>query len=384
MTLKNVALFLVFIEITVVIPFHLYAENGNEPVNTRLFPDTFKAMYDRVPSSRAFYGKVIDQAGEGLEGAAVEIRWKSAEWIFNRTLTTEKTVVKTDIEGNWHAALKRPIGASVGNVEKEGYAYTYNKGSDSRDLINFPATKTNPVISVLRKKEPLTFLIISPSGNRGTDSLFLIKGTNHISRLFDLLAWESGGGWRRSATTNADLRIDAAFDMAERCWNFTYSITNGSDGIFLSDKRLYAAPATGYAPSVSVSLFPNNRIREQQKFLYVKSRMPTVYSQILIEYFVYMEEPPNLQVCCQTWTNPYGERSFEFDERSDSAFGLADSLKREALEAFAAGRYPEKPKDMGKLAEETRERVLREQAESNRRQKEWQAEQRRLKEAKNK
>ena len=74
---------------------------------------------------------------------------------------------------------------------------------------------------------------------------------------------------------------------------------------------------------------------------------------------------------CKAWVNPYGDRSLEFDGQSDSAVGLADSLKAEALTAWAAGRYPERKEDMGKLAEDIRERLKRETEESNRRNAEW-------------
>ena len=381
MTLRTVTLFL--LGTVAVTPFHLHAENENGPLATPSYADKFRSMYDRVPHSRAFYGRVVDQAGEGLEGAAVEIRWESAEWMLNRTQATEKTVVKTDIRGDWHAVLKRPVGASVGNVEKEGYAYTYNKGSDSRDLINFPTTKANPVVSVLRKKEPLTFLIISPSPNSGgsPDLLFRSESMNSVSRPLDLIAWKPGSEWRESATTNADLRIDAVFNEERECWNFTYSITNGSGGIVLSDEMLYRAPADEYAPSVSVPISVKDRYCELQKYLYVRSRTPEIYSRILIKHSAYVGESPSLRVFCMVWTNPYGERNLEYDERVDSAFRLADTLRKEALEAWAAGRYPEKKEDMGRLAEETRERVMREIEEGNRRQKEWQERQRKLKEA---
>ena len=82
--------------------------------------------------------------------------------------------------------------------------------------------------------------------------------------------------------------------------------------------------------------------------------------------------------------NPYGDRSLEFDERSDSVHGLAASLRAEALKAWAVGGYPERKEDMGRLADETRERLMREAEERNQRQREWQAEQEKLKEAKKK
>ena len=254
-------------------------------------------------------------------------------------------------------------------------------GGGTDDLINSRrrTSETKPAIIVLRKKEPETFLIVSPTGNRSSCDLFRTAGTNSVNRPFDIFAWKGEWNWPDSATTNADLQINASFDVTGNHWIVTYAVTNGAEGLILSDTVLYEAPETGYSPCTTFVMTNQH----QTCYMYLKSRDPAVYSRIMFKHD-FMTDDQSLWISGKVWTNPYGDRNLEYDERIDSAFVLADTLRKEALEAFAVGRYPEKPKDMGKLAEETRERVLREQEERNRRQKEWQAEQKKLKEAKNK
>ncbi|MDR2849561.1 MAG: hypothetical protein LBW77_03345, partial [Verrucomicrobiota bacterium] len=153
-----------------------------------------------------------------------------------------------------------------------------------------------------------------------------------------------------------DLLIDAAFDADQTCWNITYSITNGPGGIVLSDKMLYEAPEIGYVRSVSVTV---TNVYDWPRYLYVNSRTPTVYSRVLFFHNVRIEETPSLRLSCKVWTNPYGERNLEQDERSDSVFGLLGGLESEAKAALASGKYPEKP-DMDKRVKEAQAQVKKE------------------------
>ena len=333
-----------------------------------------------LPPRNEFFGQVVDMQGNPIPDATVNLSWHT---LFIRGVSKTsslKETLKTDKNGCFKKKCSY-VGSFYAYVSKDGYEEVL--ADRPGNFLDHPwHSEENPVITVLRKRGPLTFLIVSPSSGQWTDIIFGSDGTNSVSRPFDLLSWDSSRKWRDSATINADLRIDAAFDVTEQCWNVTYSITNGPGGIVLSNEMLYEAPADGYAPSVSTTFTDG---RKQQKYLYVKSRMPAVYSRVMFVHGASVGgEVPYLNVACTAWVNPYGERGLEFDERIDSAFFLADTLKKEALEAFASGRYPEKPKDMGTLAKETRERVLREQEERNRREKEWQAEQEKLKEAKKK
>jgi hypothetical protein len=75
-----------------------------------------------------------------------------------------------------------------------------------------------------------------------------------------------------------------------------------------------------------------------------------VYSRVLFVHDVNRRENQPLRVSCSAWTNPYGDRSLEFDERADGA-DIAGGLAAAAKAALASGKYPERP-DVGRLAEE--------------------------------
>ena len=342
--------------------------------------ERLRQQRDAMPPRKVFYGRIVDTEGKPIPDAVVVVSWNTLSLRKGFSDETYSDTLKTDGNGCFKKQCPN-VARFFADVSKDGYEAVYQLGSD--DFIKHPLhSEENPVTFVLRKRGPLTFLILSPNTGKRLDNVFESDETNSVSSPLDLLAWDSSRKWKDSATTNADLQIDAVFDATGQCWNITYSVTNGPGGIVLSDEMLYEAPADGYVPSVSVTCTTNSGIR---KYLYVKSRTPAVYSRTEFSHRMnFRDVPLALGVACKAWVNPYGERGLEFDERIDSAFGLAESLRKEALEAFASGRYPEKKKDMGKLAEETRERVLREQEERNRRNREFQEQQRKLKEAKKK
>jgi hypothetical protein len=308
MTLKSPALLLT--GRSVFAHCQLNATEKGDDATAPSFADRLRAAYERIPLTRTVYGRVVDQDGNGVGGADIELHWTPADWLLGKPERINRISIKTDARGHWETTLTKPADASIRNVTKEGYVRVYNEKEFPRDPVNFPTTKDNPVVAVLRKKGPPAFLIVSPGGGGWPDVLFQTDGTNAVSRPLDLLAWSPDyrGTWKFSATTNADLRIDAAFDAAEKRWNVMYSITNVPGGVILSDELLYEAPPGGYVRNASATL--TNRY-DQQKYLYVKSRTPAMYSRVRFVHDVHGREAPSLRVSCAALTNPYGDRTFE-------------------------------------------------------------------------
>ena len=228
-----------------------------------------------MPPRKVFYGRVVDTGGNPVPDAAVAVHWNTLSLRKGFSDETYTDTLKTDENGCFKK--KCPNAARFfAEVSKDGYEGVYGLGSD--DFVKHPLqSEENPVTFVMRKRGPLTFLIISPHLNRLPGTVFATGGTNSVSRPLDLTVWDSGNQWKNSATANADLQIDAVFDAAEQCWNITYSVTNGPGGIALSDEMLYEAPADGYVPSVSITCTSENSVN---KYLYVKSRTPAVYSRV--------------------------------------------------------------------------------------------------------
>jgi hypothetical protein len=320
----------------------------------------FKEVFDRLLPV-TIYGKVVDQNNEPVPGADVCISWERATYMLGKPDYGRKDWIKTDGKGRFIFSCDHPHRAFA-SASKTGYEAP--KGSTD-DLIQNRTGEDTPAVIFLRKKGPQSFLIVSPSGNRGNGSIFQTDGTNAVSRPLDLLAWKSDPGWKRSVTADADLRIDAAFNADKKTWNVTYSITNGPGGIVLVDKILYEAPADGYAPSVSMSVAVTN-MQGLQCYLYVKSRDPAVYSRVLFAHGIGFGTNMDLRVSCKAWVNPYGDRNLEYDERVDGVYGVSNDLEKEAKAALRSKQLPQKP-DVAERVRQRRERNERERLEEERR-----------------
>lgn len=328
----------------------------------------FERIFDKI-LPQTVYGKVVDQYGAPISSAEVSIHWEDVTALSGKQSGIHNDHVRTDVSGCWTLTLSKPHSAYVSEVSKEGYECLSknNYGDTGGNLVERKPAVDHPVVSVMRKRGPVTFLITSPNGNRWTDPLFQTKGTNSVSRPLDLLSWKSDPRWKDCATTNADLRIDAVFDADKKCWNVTYSVTNGPGGIVLSDKMLYEAPADGYSPSVAVTV---TNVYGWRRYLYVKSREPAMYSRVLFEHGDSIGTNPSLRVSCKAWVNPYGDRNLEYDDRLANSWRVREALTAESVAAICSRRLPPKP-DIAQRIKETDERVAREEAEKDRRHKEW-------------
>lgn len=314
------------------------------------------------------YGLVVDTEGKPVAGVDVTLSWFRVDDYFGKPRAPREEHAASDSSGRFMFACKGASSGYFRSLIKDGYEVSDETGG-SVALFggNKIWTKDSPAVITLRKKGPLTFLIVSPNAGHLPVDLFRVTGTNAASRPLDLLAWESDRKWRNSATANADLRIDAAFDVDRKCWNVTYSVTNGPGGIVLSDGMLYEAPESGYGRSVSVTV---TNVYGWNCFLYVKSRTPAVYSRVLFAHTASTGTNPALRVSCKAWVNPCGDRSLEHDERVGENWRVRKALVDESKKAIRSGRLPSKP-DIARWIKETNERVAREEAESDRRHKEW-------------
>ncbi|MDX9794796.1 MAG: carboxypeptidase-like regulatory domain-containing protein [Kiritimatiellia bacterium] len=352
------------------VSFSLYGDEPREKDLLEKDRNAFaKAIRDILPVT--IHGRVKDQNGNAVADANVCISW--TRWPLLPTDERNKTDwLETEEDGAFEFTCERPYRAFV-DVFKDGYESP--RGS-SGDLIVNRTSKSNPIGITLRKKGPSCFLIVSPTASHHPDTVLQTKGTNSVSRPLDLLSWKSDPGWKHSATPNADLRIDAAFNTDKKCWNVTYSVTNGQGGIVLSDAMLYEAPADGYAPSVAVTV---TNVYDGRRYLYVKSREPAVYSRVLFEHGASIGTNPSLRVSCRAWVNPYGDRSLEEDERvTKNNWRVREALTAESVAAIRSKRLPPKP-DIAQRIKETNERVAREEAEKDRRDKQWLEQQNKMK-----
>lgn len=336
----------------------------------------FREQYENL-SSVTVYGKVVDQYGDPVKEAEVLISWEEATWLIGIQDHGQKKRICVGTDGYFQFSCEKPWEIDA-EAFKDGYETPVGGGRKLFSWGRGAVEKNKPVTITLRKKGTTTFLVVSPSVNLPPDELFQTKGTNDLTQPLDILTWHPDARWRRCATSSADLRIDAAYDSDKECWNVTYSVTNGAGGIVLSDTMLYEAPADGYAPSVDVTV---TNVYDWRRYLYVKSREPAVYSRVLFEHNASIGENPSLRVSCKAWINPYGERSLEYDERFEKRWRVREALTAESIAAIRSKKLPSKP-DIAQRIKEMDERVAREEAEKERRHKEWIERQKKQKEGK--
>lgn len=137
----------------------------------------------------------------------------------------------------------------------------------------------------------------------------------------------------------ADVSFVADYDLNSGWWKITYSATNESDGIVVSDELLYEAPHKGYEKKVVVNGPP------WPKFIFLKSRIPAIFSRIALDYYVWDGAPTNrvLSIYYKSWTNPYGDRSLEHFKIAEQNWQVEKELEAEARAAIKANKHPRKP-----------------------------------------
>jgi len=311
------------------------------------------------------YGKVIDQNGNVIPNADIEFRWYQQSWLIGKAdYGTTRTLV-TDERGCFSVTCPK-LDRAYAVVSKSGY----ETPSSTSDEIKTTTSEEHPAIFVIRKKAATTYLIVQPAHNSRPEQFKWITHGDKTSVIFDVI---SRLGEKPIPATYADLAFDAAFDANRVCWSLTVSATNGTDGIVVDNDMLYEAPVAGYAAVVSFSI-TNAPHQRGGVYLYLKSRSPAVYTRFRLEYDQWddpLRDGKSLRLFYKAWTNPYGERSLEADERvTENNWRTRKELTAEAVQAIRSGRLPAKP-DIERRIRETDEKVVREEAVKERRHQEW-------------
>lgn len=313
------------------------------------------------------YGIVIDQNTNGVPNANVRIQWRQATYLIGRAPVVSTGWTTTDNAGRFVFTCAKPYYASA-RVSCDGYECPIGS---TGDLIALKTSKDNPAVIRVRKKGVQDFLVVSPSGVNDAPNCWLwVRHGEHKRVPFDIC---TRLGEKPVPVTYADLAFDAAFDTNRGCWSLTVSATNGTDGIVLDNDMLYEAPATGYVSKISL-VITNAPTQREGVYLYLRSRSPAVYTRFRLEYDHWNDQQRDgqcLRLFYKAWTNPYGERNLEEDERvTENNWRTRKELTAESIQAIRSGRLPTKP-DIERRIKETNEGVAREEAEQDRRHRDW-------------
>ncbi len=272
----------------------------------------------------AVYGRVIDLESNAVEGVTVQLGWEDS---FNQWGGGRTSFVTSDKNGLWkfHAKKAYYVVLNNNNINR-GYEYLPSN-NDYHDLIRRQTTKTNPVIVRMRKRVDMTFLYKEDHHKQ-------LRATSTASdeKKFCMIA-RPEPDYVPDAYT--DLVLSAWFVPGTNKWAIRYSATNGSDGLVLGSNILYQAPNEGYEKEVILQGPP------WPKYLYLRSRSPAIYSRLEFSYYLTSMNDASLgfRLYLDSETNPYGDRSLEYDPSADA---VKVDLEKEVERAFALNQRPVK------------------------------------------
>jgi hypothetical protein len=207
-------------------------------------------------------------------------------------------------------------------------------GFSSDDLKN---NRTNPsarIILRLHKLGEPVFLL--------TDEADLVRAGNEGSRArqFDI--------YRRKTLASAEAKNqpstmfypDIEFQIEPHDstgpWRVKYRTPRDGDGIIASSKLLFEAPITGYQTEVILEGIMG---QDFPSYLYLKSRVPAVYSRLDLGHFT---RPDSCAVTYELCSNPYGTKSLEPNAELEPLWQLREQLTQQARSELSAGRLLDK------------------------------------------
>jgi hypothetical protein len=248
----------------------------------------------RVPIE--FYGKVIDENSNAVSGAGVNFTWDEKPM----GLEHKTHVTHTDSEGLFSLHNARGSILEVA-VSKEGY-YTPPPGSQGFSYAmepRFSPDPLNPIVFKLKKKGQGVELITSDNGMRKNVAVRIPKDSVPVR--VDLFQKQASPTGQLEISQNKPPWRDATN------WSFSMSIPDGGL-IEHSDEFPFAAPDTGYRPTISVQ-FEKSETNWTTHFTgnyYISVGEPRKYGWLHIESDIAQET-----VFLTYAINPSGSRNLE-------------------------------------------------------------------------
>lgn len=308
-----------------------------------------------------FLGRVIDQNGEAVSGAAV--RYSYTYFCYGHELfqCSKGGIIQSDKNGVFEVKAENAETFGIKTINADGYdSQPEGRGFEgermyikSSPYFNCHENKGNPAIFKLRKKGEPTMLFST------TDKISFVKNE---ARSF-ALCFATYGYWYTKDLLNkvesSGKRIDLV--ASGRYQNDAYILTfkpigDDSSGIILSDERLFSAPDSGYHPEVNITIKEGSTTVQKTLYLYVTSGVPPICSRVELNVVVY-SQTNQLSVEYHSYTNPFGERNLEGGWHM-YALKEYNDLEGAAKKTLKEGKYPPKP-DFKALEEEGKKEYLK-------------------------
>ncbi len=278
-----------------------------------------------------FYGKVVDQHGEPVEGVKLEIKILSYQSSFVDYLRTgreqleNKFTMVTDADGSFVVEGRKGTSFAIERMTKEGYVrpgrgvkynFVYsNLSSGEKSSMYHTADRSRPVIYKMWKKgktEPLisTFakLTIDPK-----------KGINEVYYTFGLKGKSSPQpipGWDLKVTGKNERSHDRSRPQDDY-WEVTLTAGDGC-GIVLTDSpHANLAPESGYLKSLTIKSTDqeNPRVKRVRRAYFICDRGQKYAACRLDLSFGSIKTGERIYVrLADLRISPNGSRNLEYDK----------------------------------------------------------------------
>ncbi len=293
-----------------------------------------------------FWGRVVDQKGDGIDGANVIVgvtRYDPHNPMF---LGVKSIDVLTDKAGHFAVENERGSSLSVRQIAKDGYVFPSDELARRGPFYYVPSytdrhipDPDNPVVFRMRKIGETALLLstvrsqsirVRPDGQVVVGSVPSPEFRSYHPDAADLLP---------------GFAVSGKVSDVNRDWVFNFTGKREGDKVLLLDRMPYRAPEEGYASSAEFRVplrngpSPEPYPRGVETFLVVRTTAPEVFLAVRLHV------NPSEDICIIYYNmtiNPYGGRSFEPADLG-KYWRLAKTLRREVVQALCAGRLPPEP-----------------------------------------
>jgi hypothetical protein len=249
-----------------------------------------------------FYGKIIDQYGNPVEG--VKVKAGIGLVVSFARSGGEERYTESDASGNF--SFVGIHGAGVGFfLQKEGYFYDQKLPSSSRSTDYVPSPN-KPVIFTMWKLKGA-----EPMIHHNLQATITCDGKPN--------AYNMKVGHRTPSDNDLTVQLTRKPVNITRGNPFDWSATlQVVDGGMIPIKDLYPneAPADGYQPSITINM-PANMTNWSPEFTgsyYFKSHNGQDYGRVVFHIIADFQPPPTL-FDADIYVNPSGSRNLEYDPK---------------------------------------------------------------------
>jgi hypothetical protein len=296
-----------------------------------------------------FYGRVVDQNGEPVAGAAAECQIIAVQTSILDTSEHKKVTQKTDADGRFSVKAPKGLCLDVLGINAKGYAY------DRRDnpfsfvfALQDPGgpphhpDKKKPVRFLMRRRGEQALLF----GGMVAETIEQPPAEHPFGSPVNIAVVCAYGGLPKRGR-RPDLTFTAVPGEEEDTFRVTFT-AQGKTVFQHSDEKLFLAPEDGYDEKTWTITVPKDHDRHKRTYLYVKSDAPPLYTRAEIEI---RPKDDRVRIVARWRTNPYGDRRLEQLSEEDITqaypglrmYELISELKKRALPAWRKGRVAEKP-----------------------------------------